>query len=148
MSTARIKELVAKVAKANDDYYNKHNSKISDQIYDAWRDELQDFVDDGKSNAKLAKQVSSFLANVGAMTGLSEWRKVTHEVPMGSLNKKNSPSEFEAWAVECNAKEVFITEKLDGISIDTNWEKGELVQAVTRGNGEIGDEALLVCPRR
>lgn len=136
---ARIKELVRNISKADDDYYNKSNPQVSDKVYDAWKDELKDLLPKCK-NKKLIKQADQVIASIGAMVGVSEWRKVAHDIPMSSLNKVNTPDEFKAWAKECDAKDVFLTEKLDGISINTIWKDGQFVQAITRGDGSIGED--------
>lgn len=99
-STTRIKELVKDITKADNDYYNKSKPTLSDKVYDAYKDELRDLVSACKDK-KLVAKVEQALANVGAMVGVSEWQKVTHEVPMNSLNKVNTPDELRAWAVEC-----------------------------------------------
>ena len=56
---------------------------------------------------------------------------------MGSLNKVQTPDEFKAWLPK---QEVFVSLKLDGISIRLRYVEGNLVQAVTRGDGEIGED--------
>ena len=61
----RIKELEALITKARDDYYNK-TPTVSDEVYDAWVDELEDL------NA-----VTPYLKAVGAPP-VSEWVKVKH----------------------------------------------------------------------
>lgn len=79
-----------------------------------------------------------------------EWTKVAHEIPMGSLNKVNTEQELKDWIERCNklAQEaalapitdnLFITEKLDGISIEILYDHGELEAAITRGDGVIGE---------
>jgi len=138
MSETRIKQLAQDVSKANHDYYND-SPTVSDKVYDAWKDELQDLVNNCK-NKKLVAQVTLVLNSIGAMVGVSEWRKAAHDIPMGSLNKVNTPDELGAWAKECSATEIFLTEKLDGISINTIWKDGTLVQAITRGDGSVGEE--------
>lgn len=138
--TTRIKDLVKIITKADDDYYNKDQQNISDQVYDAYKDELQVLVDKCK-NKKLVSKVKQALASVGAMVGVSEWKKVTHDIPMNSLNKVNTPEELKDWVIECGSpKELVVVEKLDGISISLKYEDSILIQAVTRGNGEIGEE--------
>jgi len=138
---SKIKELAYKIVKARHDYYNV-GPTVSDAIFDAWVDEL----------SKLDPNHTA-VTSVGAPV-VSEWKKASHSVPMGSLNKVNTEDEFKAWAKECEQQSpsgtglssrnlnsgIFFTEKLDGISINTIWEKGKLVQAVTRGDGNIGED--------
>ena len=75
-------------------------------------------------------------------TSIEAWKKVKHEIPMGSLGKCSNIDEIEVWN---NRKEVapaqkLISEKLDGISLEVVYEKGKFTRAVTRGNGREGDD--------
>lgn len=131
MSKNRIKELESKIFQARTDYYN-HQASISDKVYDAWIDELR--VLDPSNTAVTA---------IGAPVTPSEWKKAKHQIPMGSLNKVNLPVELEDWASKFSISgkiHWFVTEKLDGLSIELIYEKGQLVQAITRGDGETGED--------
>ena len=129
MSMNRIVELANKITQARIDYYN-NQPNVSDKVYDAWSDELR--VLDHNHIA---------LTAVGAPIASSEWKKAKHQVPMGSLNKVNAPTEMSDWAKDKSHKDgLFVTEKLDGLSIELIYEHGKLVQAITRGDGEIGED--------
>jgi DNA ligase (NAD+) len=80
------------------------------------------------------------LTAVGAPVA-SAWVKAKHQIPMGSLNKVNTPAEFSKW-VDDSAKneKLLVTQKLDGLSIELIYENGTLVQAITRGDGDIGED--------
>ncbi len=136
----RATELIRDINKADDAYYNKSAPIVSDAVYDAWRDELGDMVRKNLVNKRMSDQIVACLSRVGAQVAVTEWKKATHDIPMASLNKVNTADEFRAWARECNAKEILLTEKLDGISINTVWDHGELVQAITRGDGSVGED--------
>lgn len=129
----RIKELEAKIYKARDDYYNGE-SKISDKIYDAWVDEL-----------RLLDPTNKAVTAIGSPVAPSEWKKAKHQIPMGSLDKVNTPEELSKWVDDTLEKvdpdgKLLITEKLDGISIEVVYENGSLRQAITRGDGETGED--------
>ena len=128
-SQQRIKELADKITQARLDYYNGQ-TVVSDKVYDAWSDELRTL--DANHPA---------LTAVGAPVAPSEWTKAKHQIPMGSLNKVNTPAEMTKW-VEDNYPDgkLLMTEKLDGLSIEVIYEDGKLVQAITRGDGEIGED--------
>lgn len=129
MSKDRIKELATKITQARIDYYNDQPT-VSDKVFDAWCDELRTL--DKKHVA---------LTAVGAPVGPSVWLKAKHQIPMGSLNKVNLPIEMSDWAKDKGDKTLwFVTEKLDGLSIELIYEAGKLVQAITRGDGEIGED--------
>jgi len=131
----RIIELQGLIKKARDDYYNK-TPTVSDEVFDAWVDELNDL-----------DAFSSILAEVGSPP-VSEWLKVKHDTPMGSLNKVNTPEEIADW-LQTYAPDgkVVISEKLDGISLKVKYVNGKLTQAVTRGDGKIGEDITVNAKR-
>ena len=67
---------------------------------------------------------------------IEELPKEAHEEPMLSLDKTKSREELRDWL---NGKEGLLSWKLDGLTIVLTYENGELLKAVTRGNGEIGE---------
>lgn len=129
MHVNRIKELENKIFQARTDYYN-HQPTVSDKVYDAWVDELRTLDPSNKA-----------VTAIGAPVVPSEWTKAKHQIPMGSLDKVNLPPELTKWANDMAGKEsLFVTEKLDGLSIEVIYEHGSLVQAITRGDGETGED--------
>lgn len=124
----KIKELSKKINEARNDYYNGE-SKVTDDIYDSWIEELKSLDPDNKSITRIG------------FTPISEWEKCKHEIPMGSLNKVNSINELDKWIKSnCPEKELFITEKCDGISIEVIFDNGKVAKAITRGDGFIGED--------
>ena len=67
---------------------------------------------------------------------LSELPKEAHEIPMLSLDKTKSVEELCDWLGD---KAGILSWKMDGLTIVLTYKGGELVKAVTRGNGEIGE---------
>jgi DNA ligase (NAD+) len=123
-------EMKALLLKAADAYYNKSNSIISDAEFDKLYDEF-----------KSLHPNDPFLKTLGSPVDRSSaWEKATHKIPMGSLNKVTNIDEFLDWARKHKIYEVCISEKLDGISIDLEYYKGKLVKAITRGDGEVGED--------
>jgi|SRR5579859_1169307 len=124
----RIKELEQKINCARNNYYNGV-SDIPDKVYDAWIDEL--FQLDSKNLSVIG---------IGSEP-ISNWEKYTHLVPMGSLNKCQNFDEFKTWYNKyIDVKDdMFLTMKLDGLSISIIYENGTLAKASTRGNGIIGE---------
>lgn len=132
MSKERIKELENKIFKARTDYYN-HQPTVSDKIFDAWVDELRTLDPSNKA-----------VTSVGAPVAPSEWKKAKHQIPMGSLDKVNLPAELSKWAYDmASGEKLFVTEKLDGLSIELIYEDGSLKQAITRGDGETGEDVTV-----
>jgi DNA ligase (NAD+) len=122
------KELEDKVRKHRRLYY-AGKPEISDEAFDAIEDQLRRFYPN-----------SPVLAETGA-PGESGWPKFEHSMKMNSLNKVNSVEEMEGWASKHSrvGPAYSWSEKLDGISIALYYYRGELVRAVTRGNGEAGE---------
>lgn len=118
------------LVKASDAYYNKSNPIMSDAEFDKLYDEF-----------KSQYPNDPFLKTIGSpVDKASEWKKATHKIPMESLNKVVAPVELNEWVHKTNSSELCASEKLDGISIDLEYNNGKLVKAITRGDGEIGED--------
>lgn len=131
VSESRTTELEHLIQQARNDYYNVGIPSVPDDVYDAWIDELAELKAD-----------SLAITAIGA-TPVSEWQKVAHTIPMGSLNKVNSLEELTTWIVstgEAKFEPLLVTEKLDGISIEVSYISGTFSQAVTRGDGVTGED--------
>ncbi len=66
--------------------------------------------------------------------------KEYHLIPMGSQEKASCPEEFFAWAQGMPFTEFIVEDKLDGASLELQYENGAFAKAVTRGDGRIGDD--------
>ncbi|KKK84034.1 hypothetical protein LCGC14_2787410, partial [marine sediment metagenome] len=66
--------------------------------------------------------------------------KQKHIIPMTSQDKVTYPEEFKKWARKRNYNTFLIQFKLDGISIELQYKNGIFQRAVTRGDGQIGDD--------
>ena len=129
MHANRIQYLENKIFQARNDYYNGIPN-VSDKLYDAWVDEL-----------RLLDPTNKAVTAIGAPLAPSVWLKAKHQIPMGSLDKVNTPAELSKWADDMAGHELlFVTEKLDGLSIEVVYEDGILVQGITRGDGETGED--------
>lgn len=134
----RVAGLAKQLRTYKDAYYNG-TPLVSDAAYDALEDELRTLAPDHE-----------VLASVGAPAAVTAWEKGRHAIPMGSLNKAVDEAELRAWAARCDelaakaklakiSDDLFVTEKLDGLSLAVTYEKGKLVDALTRGDGEVGE---------
>jgi DNA ligase (NAD+) len=127
---SRLQWLEEQIAKAQDTYYNGE-AVMEDGEYDLLVEEL----------AALNSE-HPLLVKVGAEP-VSEWKKATHKIPMGSLDKVQSIEDFQQWvANRAPGEDLFFAEKLDGISIELLYEDGKLVEAITRGSGTIGEAII------
>ena len=123
----RVMELEGMIRYHSDLYYNRSTPEISDAEFDALVDEL-----------KALDPTNSVLQEAGVLP--SYGRKVKHNSLMGSLEKANKQEEVEEWFSKnaSESEEVGIGPKMDGCSLRLNYEDGKLVEAATRGDGEIG----------
>lgn len=130
MSIERIRELTDKLNEAAKAYYSEDREIMSNLEYDKLYDELVEL--EKKEGVVLA---GSPTVKVG-YEALSELPKEEHESPMLSLDKTK---EVEGLRSFLAGQEALISWKLDGLTVVLTYENGELVKAVTRGNGVIGE---------
>ncbi len=114
---------------ADDAYYNKHDSVMSDAAYDALRQQydalLTDFPELGTERP------------VGAPS--DESTRVAHDAPILSLNKVHSDAEVVRFLEKTGTNLLYCVEpKLDGLTVVLRYRNGLLVQALTRGDGKTG----------
>lgn len=124
---SRVRELEALIRHHQERYYNGE-PEISDEEFDAFWDELAS-IDPG----------NALLASIGADRS-ERWPKYRHRMTMGSLSKATDPGSFLAWAAKMNFGLYLVQYKLDGASIELQYDEGHFVRGVTRGDGEIGDD--------
>ena len=129
-SIKKMKELGEKLREASRAYYQEDREIMSNVEYDALYDTL---------NA-LEKETGIVLAdsptvNVG-YEAVEQLPKEEHERPMLSLDKTK---EREALREFIGEHPTLLSWKLDGLTIVLTYENGELIKAVTRGNGIVGE---------
>jgi len=124
---ARIAELERLIVHHQDLYYNA-KPELSDAEFDQLWDELRSLAPS-----------SPVLVRIGA-DGADGFPKAPHVLPMGSQAKAADPEEFLAWCAKISLPEYVVEHKLDGASLELQYEAGRLVRAVTRGDGTIGDD--------
>jgi len=128
--TGRMKELIDILNKAASVYYQGKDEIMSNFEYDRMYDELS------------ALEKESGLVLAGSPTQkvgyevLSELPKQTHPSPMLSLDKTKQVDELSSWL---GSKEGLLSWKMDGLTVVLTYENGELLNAVTRGNGVVGE---------
>ncbi len=127
----RMKELINILNKASYEYYQNDSSKLSDFEYDKLYDEL----------VELEKSTGIVLANSPTQnvgyTVLSNLTKIKHDEKILSLDKTKEPEKLKSWL---GNQQGMLSWKLDGLTIVLKYNNGELVQAITRGNGEVGED--------
>lgn len=126
----RIEELIETLNEASAAYYDEASEIMSNYEYDALYDELESLEKETGYTP-----LNSPTKNVG-YTVQSELPKERHRSRMLSLDKTKSREELAAWL---GNHEGILSWKLDGLTVVLTYEGGELVKAVTRGNGDIGE---------
>lgn len=122
--------------------YRAGKPVLTDADYDAKEDELRMLVDlceedDADPDVVAAR---AFLASIGTVPD-GKWVKTTHRVRMTSLNKAQDSAEFLRWFSGCASSGPYVvSDKCDGASINLWYEGGSLIKAVTRGDGDVGED--------
>ena len=126
----RMRELIHTLDQAGRAYYQESREIMSNFEYDALYDEL----------SALEKETGTVLAGSPTQKAgyevLSELPKEEHQSPMLSLDKTK---DVQRLAEFLGQQKGVLSWKLDGLTIVLTYEKGNLVKAVTRGNGEVGE---------
>ena len=126
----RIKYLVDLLNRASRAYYAQDREIMSNLEYDRLYEELQDL--ETRTGVVLS---GSPTVSVG-YEAVDELPKERHASPMLSLDKTKDREALRDWL---QGNKGIISWKLDGLTIVLTYREGELVKAVTRGNGEIGE---------
>ena len=142
----RMRELIDKLNEASRRYYDQNESDISDDEWDAMYAELRGLEE--KTGERMADSPTRRVGGT-VMEGFEQHR---HIARLWSMDKAQSEEEILAWAQRCEKqtndagglpKNSYCVEyKLDGLTVNLTYDGGKLVQAATRGNGEIGEAIL------
>ncbi|AWX69213.1 NAD-dependent DNA ligase LigA [[Mycoplasma] anseris] len=136
-------ELQEKINYWDDAYYNHDNPIVEDAIYDKEILRLKKLEEQYANYFTYEELINSPTQKINAKAS-DNFQKVAHDKPMLSLNKAYSLDEIEKFIN--NIKKItldfsfYIEPKIDGLSISLKYKNGKLVQAVTRGDGIIGED--------
>ena len=142
----RMRGLIDKLNEASCRYYNQNESDISDDEWDAMYAELRKLEE--KTGERMADSPTRRVGGT-VMEGFEQHR---HIARLWSMDKAQSEEEILAWAQRCEKqtteagglpKNSYCVEyKLDGLTVNLTYDGGRLIQAATRGNGEVGEAIL------
>lgn len=125
---AQMRQLIALLNQASDAYYNGRGELMSDFEWDAHFDQL-----------KRLEQETGVVYPDSPTQRVSEdtiaGQKEEHEFPALSLAKTKQTAELARWA---EGRPIWISWKLDGLTLVVTYDDGRLTKVVTRGNGHIG----------
>ena len=138
----RMRELVDELNRHAYRYYVLDDPTISDKQYDMLFDELVAL------EAQLGYSLPDSPTHRVGGEPLKEFTQHRHIARLWSLDKAQSTEAVRAWA-ERVAKllpgeklEYSLEYKFDGLTLNLTYDGGQIVQAATRGNGEVGEEIL------
>lgn len=137
----RIQKLEDLIRRLRQEYYEQDAPSVSDAVYDSLLDELR----------RLAREYPGAVDDtlIGQQVGgrpSAKLRKVAHREPMLSLADVKTAEEFQAWIDRVTkllgepAGQFFTELKVDGLAISLHYHDGLLIQAATRGDGQVGED--------
>ena len=126
-ASVRINTLESDIKHHRQLYYNG-TPEISDAKYDSLEDALREL-----------DPTNALFSEVGRDTS-EMFEKRDHIIPMGSQDKVTTHEDFKKWAKKRDYSKFLVQFKLDGISIETQYNNGMFQHAVTRGDGKKGDD--------
>ena len=126
--TRRMQQLINELNKASDAYYNGRSELMTDYEWDQRFDELKRL--ETETGTTLPDSPTQKVSE-DTITG----QKEEHEFAALSLAKTKQIVELVKWAEE---RPIWISWKLDGLTLVVTYDEGHLTKVVTRGNGHIG----------
>jgi len=124
----RMEQLVRELNEASDAYYNGRGERMTDYEWDARFDELKRL--EQETGTTLPDSPTQKVSE-DSITG----QKEEHEFAALSLAKTKQSAELVKWA---EGLPIWISWKLDGLTLVVTYDDGRLTKVVTRGNGHIG----------
>ena len=135
-NTTRMRQLIETLNKASDAYYNGQGELMTDYEWDAAFDEL-----------KAIEDITGIVLPDSPTAKVSEddmsGQKEEHEFAALSLAKTKQPQDLAKWA---EGREIWLSWKLDGLTLVVTYDNGRLTKVVTRGNGHIGTNITRLAP--
>ncbi len=129
--TARMQALIRRLNEASDAYYGGKDELLSNYEWDALYDELARL--EAETGVVLPESPTQRVS--AAASDNAAGAKEAHEYPALSLAKTKQVSELQAWAGE---RSVWLSWKLDGLTLVLTYDGGRLRRILTRGNGAVG----------
>ena len=142
----RMRELIDQLNEASRIYYDLNESSMSDDEWDAMYAELRRLEEE--TGIRLEDSPTRRVGGA-VLEGFEQHR---HIARLWSMDKAQSEEEVYAWAQRAERltleagglpqNSYCVEYKLDGLTVNLTYDNGRLVQAATRGNGEVGEAIL------
>lgn len=132
----QMKSLVERLNQASDSYYNGKGELMTDYEWDALFDQLKRLEEE---TGEILPDSPSNRVSEDSIVG----KKEEHEFAALSLAKTKQVSDLVKWAED---RPIWISWKLDGLTLVVTYDGGKLTKIVTRGNGHIGTNITHLAP--
>lgn len=134
----RMQELYELIAYHSERYYNQDDPEISDFDYDKLNVELREL----EAQYPMFAMENSITKRVGGQAG-EKFKKVQHDVPVISLQDVFSGEEVLSFVEKIKSEypdaRFTVEKKIDGLTLVLRYRNGKLVDAITRGDGAVGE---------
>ncbi len=131
-----MRDLVDKLNQASDSYYNGKGELMTDYEWDAQFDQLKKLEDE---TGEVLPDSPTNKVSEDTIVG----KKEPHEFLALSLAKTKKVSDLVKWAED---RPIWISWKLDGLTLVVTYDNGKLTKIVTRGNGQVGTNITYLAP--
>lgn len=139
-ATSMYMKLVEEIRDLDYHYHVLAEPKVSDGIYDGLRKQLNE-IETLYPDLPQILNVTSPNALVGYTPTGGRFPKVKHAFPMLSLGNAFTVEDLQKWLAQLPLPlQIIIETKLDGLSLSLTYIDGHLAKAVTRGDGEVGED--------
>lgn len=132
----QMKSLVERLNQASDSYYNGKGELMTDYEWDALFDQLKRLEEE---TGEILPDSPTNRVSEDSIVG----KKEEHEFSALSLAKTKQVSDLVKWAED---RPIWISWKLDGLTLVVTYDGGKLTKIVTRGNGHIGTNITHLAP--
>lgn len=132
----QMKSLVERLNQASDSYYNGKDELMTDYEWDALFDQLKRLEEE---TGEILPDSPTNRVSEDSIVG----KKEEHEFAALSLAKTKQVSDLVKWAED---RPIWISWKLDGLTLVVTYDGGKLTKIVTRGNGHIGTNITHLAP--
>ena len=150
---SRIIELRRAIVRHNNLYHTLDRPEISDETYDKLLSDLETLESKNQSIANSITEIKSPIDKIGGSV-VDKFIKVKHDTMQWSFQKVFNFEELSDWEERninflekentkiSNDIEYICELKIDGLKLVLTYDNGELLSAVTRGDGEVGEDVL------